>query len=1096
MKTISIAAARQTIKYTVRVVEAIFIVIALAAAVFIWRLAQGPLSLDEVAPYLAAELGELAPGFAFDISRVSLSWPRIRQRPTFEISGVTIQRDRGVLATIDAMSIRLDPPSLFRGEIAVEHVGLTGLTLRLSRLADGSVNVGLSVSRAQENLRPAETNPAAGADATASPEDDSDQKGGEWLVGILAPRSAGPPGAARLDTVDFRDVTLLLDDQARGRQWTLPGAELQLLRQTSDIQMAASLPLAGSAGAASIDLAGRYIYASATLALTASFDRFAPEAIFELVSLPGESSDAPPSILTTPIITTPISGIIDGEIAFKGGLPEVRSLKFDLRAGAGTINLPARLGGSRAVASAELKGSVNADLDGFTLDSLLLSPAAIDSDPVVTLSGRASGLNSSPTIEMNASVPGFSLAALKQLWPTEVAESTRGWIDKNLHGGSLSDLKVSAAFSGPSLSELSASRLDLGVNLKGLRVHYIEGLPEVEDTSGRLTMDLRQVVIAVTHGRIPDLVSGTSLDIAGADLRMGDLTEPRQLADFTIDIKGSLGDTLRFIDRQPLEYARKMQVATEGASGNVDLRLKLEFPLIKKLRLADLKIDVVANIDKAHIENVTFGLPLDDGALKLHVTENFLDAVGTTKLGDIRAGLTWRENFSGGEFRSQYALDAILGNEHRPLVALGRAPFIPPYMDGAVRAEIVYTVRHDSTATLAAEADFTDVALTIPELNWRKAAGDDAHGHAEVLLKDGGLVAVERFQVTGGEDLKIAGRVDFGADNTLNRVAIGPSRIGGNEMEADVIYTPDGVIDAELRGRDLDVSYFWKEFSKDEARGRATEDQQPLRLKVAADRMRLTRDGAFDQVRLVFERDRKSVQKVDFSARVQSGKVFTLTLGGGAEGRSFNGESDDAGGVLRSIGLFDDIVGGELKVGGAIAPNGVVEGLAEIEGFQLVDAPLVARVLSVAALTGIADELSGSGMSFRALRVPFVYAGSTLSLKDAEMYGNSLGMTMQGNYRFRDKEIDIEGTLVPAYAINAALNRIPIVGDILTGVEKGSGIFAATYRWNGPTATSSPTVNPLAALTPGILRKFFSIFESSPAAPSAAPGPADSVNPS
>ncbi|MBM3515713.1 MAG: DUF3971 domain-containing protein, partial [Alphaproteobacteria bacterium] len=186
---------------------------------------------------------------------------------------------------------------------------------------------------------------------------------------------------------------------------------------------------------------------------------------------------------------------------------------------------------------------------------------------------------------------------------------------------------------------------------------------------------------------------------------------------------------------------------------------------------------------------------------------------------------------------------------------------------------------------------------------------------------------------------------------------------------------------------------------------------------------------------------------------------------------------------LRSIGLFDDIVEGKLSIDGSIGPDGVVTGDAEIEDFKLVDAPLVARVFSVAALTGIADELAGNGLSFSALKVPFTYAGSTLVLKDGEMYGPAVGMTMAGNYQFRDAKIDIEGTLVPVYALNAALNRIPIVGDILTGTEKGSGIFAATYRWNGPTASSSPTVNPLAALTPGILRNFFSIFGSSPKTP-------------
>jgi hypothetical protein len=70
--------------------------------------------------------------------------------------------------------------------------------------------------------------------------------------------------------------------------------------------------------------------------------------------------------------------------------------------------------------------------------------------------------------------------------------------------------------------------------------------------------------------------------------------------------------------------------------------------------------------------------------------------------------------------------------------------------------------------------------------------------------------------------------------------------------------------------------------------------------------------------------------------------------------------------------------------------------------------------------------------------------------------------------------------LIPAYAINAALNKIPLIGDLITGGDKGSGIFAATYTYRGPLATAEPSVNPLAALAPGFLRRIFDIFRANP----------------
>lgn len=1062
MKSISLAAGKHLLKYAVRVVEAILLVTVLAVAVLAWRLSQGPLSLDRSAPYIESALAELTPGYAFDVGHVSLSWRESGSRPSLEVSEVSLLRTTGEpVAALEAMDIRLDISSLLRGTIAVDHIGLFKPVVRLTRRANGEITVGLASTTSTAT-------PATASDTTPA--------SSSWMDGVLASRADGPRGAALLDTIEIRDFTLIVDDQARGRQWVVPEAQLQVLRQESDIQLGASLPLSGGGGAAMLDLAGRYVYATRAMGVTATFTEVRPDALAELLGITGAEG-----------FGLPIQGTVEAELALTTAVPTISLLKFDLKAGAGTITLPERLGGATEIAGIDVRGTSTADFNDVTLENVTIRPAGIDGDPVITLTGRAGGLKSVPAIDLEAAIPTLSLKALTTLWPEGIKRNTRGWIERNLEGGSITGLTAKAVLGGPSVDEIDATSLDLQADLNNLRVNYITGMPRIEGTTGRLKLDLRALVIDVSKGHVPDPVSGAGLSIRRGDLRFGDLSADKQDADFTIDIDGSLGDVLRFIDHPPLGYAKAMNVKSEGASGSAKVKLKLQFPLISALRLADLKIDVNADVEKGHIENVTFGLPLDDATLNLHVTDKQLDAKGTAKLGPIRSGLTWHENFGGGEFRSQYALDAIIENEHRPLIALGRAPFTAPYMDGPVRTEVVYTTQRDGTATLVAEADLTNMNMAVPELQWSKPAGRVARGQAEVLLRDGALDQVRKFTIIGGDDLSVEGRVEFGPQNALSRVSVSESRIGRTRLAADLVYTPEGVMDLEVRGREFDAGYFWKDLGKDESRGRASGDagkeELPINLRAVFDRMWLSNEagGEFQQVRLVFERDKKAIQKIDLSGRVPSGAPFTLVLANEGDGRKFEGSSADAGDFIRALGLFDDMQGGTIDLKGSISPVGVVDGIAEISDFKLREAPLVARVLSVAALTGIVDALRGDGISFSTLRVPFAYSGSTLQLKEAEMYGSSLGMTMSGNYTFGSAVIDIEGTLVPAYAINSMFNFIPLVGDILSGGEKGSGIFAATYRWQGPTATTTPSVNPLAALAPGILRKFFSIFQSSPA---------------
>jgi len=78
------------------------------------------------------------------------------------------------------------------------------------------------------------------------------------------------------------------------------------------------------------------------------------------------------------------------------------------------------------------------------------------------------------------------------------------------------------------------------------------------------------------------------------------------------------------------------------------------------------------------------------------------------------------------------------------------------------------------------------------------------------------------------------------------------------------------------------------------------------------------------------------------------------------------------------LGL-DNITGGRLQIQAQLPPIGVrgaLNGVAEVEDFKLVEAPILAQMLSVASLQGIFDTLSGEGLKFNEFTVPFSLEGS------------------------------------------------------------------------------------------------------------------------
>ena len=140
---------------------------------------------------------------------------------------------------------------------------------------------------------------------------------------------------------------------------------------------------------------------------------------------------------------------------------------------------------------------------------------------------------------------------------------------------------------------------------------------------------------------------------------------------------------------------------------------------------------------------------------------------------------------------------------------------------------------------------------------------------------------------------------------------------------------------------------------------------------------------------------------------------------------------------------------------------------------------MLARLLSIASITGIPGELAGAGLSFQQLTVPFVHENGLVSISDAKAGGISLGITANGTFDTELDTLDIKGSVAPLDKINSLLGNIPLFGVFFSGGEKGGGVFAAEYSMAGPFDDPEISTNPLSALTPGIFRKIFDVFPNS-----------------
>ena len=142
-----------------------------------------------------------------------------------------------------------------------------------------------------------------------------------------------------------------------------------------------------------------------------------------------------------------------------------------------------------------------------------------------------------------------------------------------------------------------------------------------------------------------------------------------------------------------------------------------------------------------------------------------------------------------------------------------------------------------------------------------------------------------------------------------------------------------------------------------------------------------------------------------------------------------------------------------------------------IENFKVRNAPNFVKLLSLADFGGMADALSGEGLSFERLEMKMEKTKKVLNLKELYAIGPSISILMEGYVESDTGLVSLRGTMVPAKTLNKFLSKVPIVGDILIPKEIGEGLFGISFKMKGLPGKIKTSVNPIKTLTPRFIQK-------------------------
>lgn len=1045
---------------TLKILLGFFSAFALIVLLLAWRLSIGPISLDWAGEYLKKSLTSNEKNVSIDFRDAMLIWQKEDQQTYMQSSGFQIifyevkiiDKKTDFTLNIPEAGANFSGLAMLRGLLAPTDVSISGLSVDYTLGPDvwQSTDNRPFMEKFEtflQNLQNSNSLPFRMAQQLLSP-----------------PKSSLVAGYLR--QISFLDTKITLNDQLSGQKWRIPAAQLNL--QRTDIGLSVSL-------SGNINMASSH---NMPIDIFLLFDNVKKQAITTL-----EFSELRPSALAGKVEA--LSGLASLDIPAKGNIEftidqnfDIPVMAFNLSLGKGEINPADIYPKPLKVTSAALNGHILKNENSIALDEISLQLG----QTYISGSGLLYGTTDKPGIAIKADIRDLPFLDLKTYWPGQFGKGAYKWIAKNIDAGIVdegqldiyikpemwpeeSDVKIPAKVSLP------PDVMVFKFNFNDIKAHYLRPMPALTGISGQAELNLRTFHMKAAGGQIE------KLSIKKADLLFSDIhLKGKGRADITLELEGTVEEILRVIDYKPLGYPSRYGIKQGSITGQANAVVSLGFPLLKKVKLKDVVFDVTADINEFSFPELTESLAIDDGQMHLHVDDKGITAEGNITLNGVELEARWLENFNKSEeLPTKYVINGFIeGAEWEHL----NLPF-DPYIEGPVEIDLALYGKGGAIVKGNGQFNLLNSKSIFTPIGWKKEKGKAGHVDFDLQFNGPGQLNIRNI-VLQSESLQADFEIDM-IDEWVTRFFVPKLTM----KDTDIIMLMEWNEGKNYYLSSLTGKYFNATPLIEILMSTGGDEEKinlpDFNLTAEVDNLLAKNNVRIKETKLSATYRDQDFTHVTFGGKLKDDKNIKVTVVPDKDNRKLEFTSDNAGEALRSLGMFNLGIGGDIQITADMVKHehGIsLGGHATITKFKVIESPGFSKLLEEKKFNKAQEELLKGGLSFDDFEMEFRTSNGVMEINKGKARGSSLGITIDGTVDQAYNEMNISGTLIPAYGINSLLSNIPLIGTILTG-GKGQGIFAATYSMSGALDDPTIKINPLAALAPGILRSLFSALGGS-----------------
>ncbi len=1084
----------------------------------------GLLSVDVATPWIVSALEEkLPPGHKVTIGRTRLDYDS-SGAPVLTAERLVIRNDMNEeIVRAPAAEVGLEAGSLLVGNYRVRRITLVNavMTIRL----DESGNIRVTTPKAPQlsaNMQPqAKAKPQTPQESAAHSDPLVFTEAARWLARL---EQTGIDGIA-LSEIGLERGTLTVESETPGKNWTFKNINFAFRRPSAG---GATFRLSSGDGANPWDITATITAPSnGSRAIDLIANRVIPNDLINAAGYGGLDiyASTPVSIFMRAQIGTD-GKLMSSDLRIAAGKGEVGSagdergrfeienaqllMRFDeqrglfiidpfqIGAGQNSLILAAiieppkegskdwhfivpkgrlALGTGRAneprltIDTLEMRGGFDRETRRFSIDEgVLRGPTA-----GLALTGAVTLGDETPMLQLGVAADRMPVSAFKRLWPAPVAPGARTWVLEHVESGLVDRVVIALNIPLEAVAQvdpvLPDSAIKLDAQTSQMRFTPVNGLPPISDAKATISVTGQNVLIKV-NGGVVDLGRKRRLTIPQGTFEVREHFRNPATGVVQLRIEGSGEAVADLLSRDLVKEETGFTLDPETTRGNVVSNVRIEMPLKRDLLRSEIRYAAEADASNFSAENIVKGQKIENASGKVTLSANQLVVKGEGRLGGAPSVFEYSKprGKPEGEFRVATTLDSA---------ARRRLGFdLAPALAGPITVKAIGN-SSDKETRITIDADLTGATINELVPGWNKPAGRAGRAQFRLIERDGAY-KLEDINVTGS-GVHLRGSAEFDSEGGLIGASLPTFHVSeGDRAGLTVERHSEGALRVTLRGAVIDARGMIRALSETPAAGKKNDKQRDVDLDVRIGaatghngevirnlELRLTRrNSEIRSFALLGRVGRDSTLVGELRARDGGKQVMYLTSG-------------DAGAVFRFADYYSKIQGGEIwiVIDTPTRDNAPQEGIVSIRNFNIVGEPALDRLQSSAPLPSESDRTAqrppqrGGAVPFVRMRIDFTRTPGRFEIKEALIFGPTIGATVDGVLDYNSNSVHLRGTYVPAYGINNIFGQIPLVGLFLGGPKEG--LLALTFEIVGPASGPTLRINPMSMAAPGFFRKIF-----------------------